>query len=86
MRRFPIWWPLVAIYVVWETGFLIKKGSDNELHEKLLLLINDEKKSQTMGKEGKKFVSKYFSWEKIATDLVQIASKHLWLVFNFELM
>ena len=60
-----------------KTGFLIKKGSDNELHEKLLLLINDEKKSQTMGKEGKKFVSKNFSWEKIAADLVQITSKHL---------
>ena len=60
-----------------KTGFLVKKGSDEELYEKLLLLINDEKKSQTMGKEGKKFVSKYFSWEKIATDLVQIASKHL---------
>ena len=60
-----------------KTGFLVKKGSDEELYEKLLLLINDEKKSQTMGKEGKKFVSKYFSWEKIATDLVQITSKHL---------
>ena len=60
-----------------KTGFLVKKGSDEELYEKLSLLINDEKKSQTMGKEGRKYVSKNFSWEKIATDLVQITSKHL---------
>tara|TARA_B100001105_G_scaffold224514_1_gene193569 strand:- start:419 stop:1471 length:1053 start_codon:yes stop_codon:yes gene_type:complete len=60
-----------------KTGFLVKKGSDEELYEKLSLLINDEKKSQRMGKEGRKYVSKNFSWEKIATDLVQITSKHL---------
>ena len=60
-----------------KTGFLVKKGSDEELYEKLLLLINDKKKSQTMGKEGRKHVSKNFSWEKIAADLVRITSKHL---------
>ena len=60
-----------------KTGFLVKKGNDKELYEKLLLLINDGKKSQTMGKEGRKHVSKNFSWEKIATDLVHITSKYL---------
>jgi len=30
-----------------------------------------------MGKEGRKYVSKNFSWEKIATDFVEITSKHL---------
>ena len=60
-----------------KTGFLVKKGSKEELYEKLMLLINDGKKSQTMGKEGRKHVSKNFSWEKIAADLVRITSKHL---------
>ena len=60
-----------------ETGFLIKKGADDELFKKLEILINDEKMSQKMGNAGKKFISNNFNWEIIAKGFQDKVRKHL---------
>ena len=60
-----------------ETGFLIKKGADDELFKKLEILISDEKMSQKMGGVGRKFISNNFSWEIIAKDFKSKIGKHL---------
>jgi glycosyltransferase involved in cell wall biosynthesis len=58
-----------------ETGFLVEKGNSNEIVEKILLLLNDNEKSKQMGKAGRKFIEKKFSWEKITEDFVNIIKK-----------
>jgi glycosyltransferase involved in cell wall biosynthesis len=60
-----------------ETGFLIKKGVQDELFKKLEILISDEKMSQKMGNAGKKFISNNFNWEIIAKDFQDKVQKHL---------
>ena len=60
-----------------ETGFLIKKGAQDELFKKLEILINDEKMSQKMGNAGKKFISNNFNWEIIAKGFQDKVRKHL---------
>ncbi len=49
-----------------QTGFLVKEDNYEDLIEKLMLLINDKELAEKMGREGKKFVVKTFSWEIIA--------------------
>ena len=58
-----------------KTGFLVEKGNSEDLIEKISLLINDQDKARQMGIEGRKFVEKNFSWEKIAKDFVNIIKK-----------
>ena len=55
-----------------ETGFLVKKGSADELIEKLSLLINDKEKRKIMGDAGKKFIENNFNWNKIAKEFINI--------------
>lgn len=52
------------------TGFLIKKSDSESLIEKLSLLLDDQARSQEMGKSGKEFVKDRFSWEKITKDFL----------------
>jgi len=58
-----------------KTGFLVEKGNSEDLIEKILLLINDQHKARQMGLEGRKFVEKKFSWEKVGEDFVSIMKK-----------
>ena len=60
-----------------ETGFLTKKGDQNELFKKLEILMNDEKMSQKMGNAGKEFISNNFSWKIVAKDFKAKVEKHL---------
>lgn len=53
-----------------ETGFLVKKGNEQELIEKLSFLINNEKESKQMGEKGRAFVEENFSWGKIIKEIV----------------
>ena len=59
-----------------ETGFLVKKNNPEELAEKISILINDTKKSENMGKKGKDFVIKKFSWDKICHDFLESLKKY----------
>jgi glycosyltransferase involved in cell wall biosynthesis len=54
-----------------ETGFLVEKGNAEEWIEKVLLLINDKEKRETMGNAGRNFVENNFNWDKIAKDFLK---------------
>jgi len=60
-----------------ETGFLVEKGDYEDLTSKLLLLFKDQEKAKKMGQNGKEFVEKNFSWDKIAKDFVIVLEKYL---------
>lgn len=60
-----------------DTGFLVDRQNSLQIIEKLSMLLNDEKKSKSMGDQGRKFVEGNFAWEKIAQDFVNIVHKHL---------
>ena len=60
-----------------ETGFLVEKGNPNQLIEKISLLLNDEKKSELIGEKGREFITKTFSWDKIAKDFIKIIKQNL---------
>ena len=59
-----------------ETGFLIEKNNSIELFEKLSLLLDDQKKSEEMGKKGRKFVMDNFNLDKICNDFLNHLKKH----------
>jgi UDP-N-acetylglucosamine 2-epimerase len=60
-----------------DTGFLVDKQNSQQIIEKLSILLNDKKRSHSIGEEGRKFVEEKFAWEKIAQDFVNIIHKHL---------
>lgn len=60
-----------------QTGFLVKDGNYEDLIEKLMLLINDKELAEKMGKEGKKFVAKTFSWEIIAKRFLDVIEPYI---------
>jgi glycosyltransferase involved in cell wall biosynthesis len=60
-----------------QTGFLVKEGDFEDLIEKLTLLINDKELAAKMGKDGKTFVEKTFSWEIIAKKFLDVVKPHI---------
>ena len=54
-----------------ETGLLVKPNS-NELANAILKLLKNEELRNKMGKKGREFVSKYFSWDNNAKKLLEI--------------
>jgi glycosyltransferase involved in cell wall biosynthesis len=62
-----------------KTGFLIEKGNASQLIEKIVELLDDPKKIEEMGIEGRKFVEENFSWKiitkKFVNDLKKILEK-----------
>ena len=59
-----------------ETGYLIEKDNPKELFEKLSILLNNLEKTKEIGKKGKEFVTKNFSWDKICNDFLNHLKKH----------
>jgi glycosyltransferase involved in cell wall biosynthesis len=59
------------------TGFLVEKGDYKSWIEKLQTLINDTKRANEMGKEGRKYIIENFSWSKIASQFVKILNTHI---------
>ena len=59
-----------------ETGYLIEKDNPEELFEKLSILLNNLEKTKEMGKKGREFVTKNFSWDKICNDFLNHLKKH----------
>ena len=60
-----------------ETGYLVKKGSSQELIDKLNILFSDSEKAKKMGEMGKKFIEENFSWDKIAKKFIKIVEKKI---------
>ncbi len=58
-----------------ETGFLVEKGNSEEWIEKLSILIDDKRKREDMGTNGRKFVEEKFSWGKIAKEFLKDLEK-----------
>ena len=48
-----------------KTGFLIEKGDSEDLIKKIEVILNDPKKIEEMGIQGRKFVEENFSWKII---------------------
>ena len=53
-----------------KTGFLIEKGNSKELIEKIEMFLNDPKKIEEMGIQGRKFVEENFSWKIITKKFI----------------
>jgi len=60
-----------------KTGFLIEKGDYNEWINKISFLLNDEKKTNEMGSDGRKFVEENFSWDVITRQFLNDVQKQL---------
>ena len=53
-----------------KTGFLIEKGNSEELIKKIEEFLNDPKKIEEMGIQGRKFVEDNFSWKVITQKFI----------------
>jgi len=60
-----------------KTGFLVEKGNSKELIEKIEEILNDPKKIEEMGVEGRKFVEENFSWKIITQKFIDNLKKTL---------
>jgi len=60
-----------------KTGFLIEKGNSEELIKKIEEILNDPKKSEEMGIQGRKFVEENFSWKVITQKFIDNLKKTL---------
>jgi len=59
------------------TGYLVKKGNDEEIIEKISLLLNDKKLSQNMGDAGRNFIEDTYSWEVITKNFIRILDANI---------
>lgn len=53
------------------TGFLVREGDQQDLIEKLSILLKNKEMATNIGKEGRKFVENTFSWKKIAENFLK---------------
>lgn len=59
-----------------KTGFLIQSEDESELIKKILFLLENNSKAETMGKNACLYIKENFSWSKIALDFLHITTKH----------
>jgi len=60
-----------------ETGFLLKEGDDNDIIEKISLLLKDKELSQRLGQQGRNFIEKDFSLEASAKNFLKIVTPYV---------
>ena len=60
-----------------KTGYLVEEGNHKEIIEKLTVLLNDNKKTEKMGEEGRKFVIESFSWDLIAKKFLNVVKLYI---------
>ena len=60
-----------------KTGFLVKEGNYNNIIEKLSKLLENERLSKEMGKEGAKFIRDRFNWELVTKNFLDTIRPHL---------
>ncbi|HXG14422.1 MAG TPA: glycosyltransferase [Candidatus Nitrosotenuis sp.] len=53
-----------------KTGYLINRGDDLTLSNRIDVLLSDENKRRIMGNAGREFVTNHFNWQKISRDFV----------------
>ena len=54
-----------------KTGFLVKKGQGDDLHEKIEKLISDKDLQINFGKTGREFIENNFTWDIIADNFLK---------------
>ena len=54
-----------------KTGFLVKKGNADNLHEKIEKLINDKDLQINFGNTGREFIENNFSWDVIVDGFLE---------------
>ena len=54
-----------------KTGFLVKKGNADNLHEKIEKLINDRDLQINFGNTGREFIENNFSWDVIVDGFLE---------------
>ena len=55
-----------------ETGLLVKRGSSEELADALLKLLSDKALREKMGANGRRFVTKNFTWDICAQKMLNV--------------
>ena len=60
-----------------KTGFLVEKGNDEQLIEKLTLLLEDVNMAKKMGNEGRKFIEETFNWEIVTKNFIKTIESYL---------
>jgi glycosyltransferase involved in cell wall biosynthesis len=60
-----------------KTGFLVEKGNDEQLIEKLRLLLEDVNMAKKMGNEGRKFIEETFNWEIVTKNFIKTIESYL---------
>jgi len=63
--------------VTGKTGYLVEEGNHKDIIEKLTVLLNDNKKTEKMGVEGRKFVIESFSWDLIAKKFLGVLKLYI---------
>jgi len=56
----------------WKNGVLTKKGSPQDIAEKIRLLIENEKLRRKLGRNARKTIEKKFTWDKISKKFEKI--------------
>ena len=60
-----------------KTGFLVEKGNDEQLIEKLRLLLENVDMAKKMGNEGRKFIEETFNWEVVTKLFIKTLESYL---------
>ena len=60
-----------------KTGFLVEKGNDTQLIEKLRLLFEDVDMAKKMGNEGRKFIERTFNWKLVTKNFIEMIKPYL---------
>jgi phosphatidylinositol alpha-1,6-mannosyltransferase len=68
---------IVEAIIDGKTGFLVKQNDLDDLVEKILVLYENKYKRETIGIEGYKRVIKYFNWDKLIEDYIQLFKRLL---------
>ena len=60
-----------------KTGFLVEKGNDTQLIEKLRLLFEDVDMAKKMGSEGREFIERTFNWKLVTKNFIEMIKPYL---------
>ena len=57
-------------------GLILKYGDTEDLADKLIMLLDNKKLREKLGKQGRQYVVKNCDWEKNATRIVELCENH----------
>ena len=60
-----------------KTGFLVEKGSHDDIIKKISLLLEDKKMSLDMGIAGRKFIEETYNWDVVTKKFIHIFESNM---------